>query len=194
MEEELYMAPIPEVFYSTKTNKPFSNCTKCNKELISYNDDILYIIEKAFKQNIKQKTKDLIFEYAMCVDCIEEMHKEMSKKSLKRIEMYFKLYVDFDKREKDLIEDCFDDVEPWISNCVITDTHISELEEYQIAAFCTNDDIIFTHLPFLLGEYALEEIQNLLSKKTKGFIDGFEKQLRPIELEGSTYKRKLIFI
>ena len=78
--------PIPEEFYSFNTGKPFERCIDCDKYLL---DGEPYMIEKAIRQYPGYSAKDIIFEYAMCVDCAERLKNEMSQESMASIQKFF---------------------------------------------------------------------------------------------------------
>jgi hypothetical protein len=163
---------IPKQFYSIETDLPFSNCISCDKYLLQPNSP--YVIEKAVKQYPDYNTTDVIFEYAMCMDCYQNIHNTMSLESKANIEKYFSEHVDLNKRRTNLIETKELSIEDWASNCIIKGTHISELTEYQIACQCDGEYLLFTNMPFLIGKTAMDEMINLLSNKTIGEINGFK--------------------
>ncbi len=171
---------VPKIFCAEKTGKEFENCSLCGNK---FDVQSIYIVEKAFKKNRQSGKHELIFEYALCNKCQENMRQELSEESLKSIGMYYKLYVDFEKRYNKLIEkNPPDNLNDWISHCIITGKPISEQEEYTIGAQIYNNELIFSGLPFALGAKALEEMQELLSKKTKDFLDGFQKEIFPPDI------------
>jgi hypothetical protein len=175
-----YSIDIPELFYSSQEKRPIKCCAICGKILISANEP--YIIEKAFKRNALTKKDELIFEYAMCYTCQQNASKELSEESLKNIKMYFDLYVDFNKRQEKLgkpdnfkFADC-------IKNCIITNKPLGHYSEYQIGAYFYRDRLLLENLPFAIGQQAIEELQELLSNKTRDFLDGFKDKIFPVDI------------
>ncbi len=162
---------IPKAFYATDTDKPFSNCISCDKYLLLPNNP--YVIEKAIKQNLEYKTTDVIFEYAMCMDCYQNINGSLSTESKISIEKYFSGNVDLNERRKLLLKNEELSIKDWTSNCLIKGTHIKELTEYQIACQCDGEYLLFTNMPFVIGNLALDEMMQLLSNKTIGEIRGF---------------------
>lgn len=162
---------IPKQFYSTVTEKPFSNCLSCDKYLLQSHTP--YVIEKAVKQYSEYKTTDVIFEYAMCMDCYQNIHATMSASSKEKIEQYFSDNVDLIERRKLLLEKEELSVNHWTSSCIIKGTHIKDLNEYQIACQCDGEYLLFTNMPFIIGNAALNEMMQLLSNQTIGEIRGF---------------------
>ena len=162
---------IPEVFYSSDMNRPFSVCTMCGAELINSNSS--YIIEKAVKNYPETKVKDIIFEYAMCIYCLENLRVSFSTKSLERINNYIMEETDLPLRRNQLIGLENLDVDDWLSNCIVNNKTQDDLPEYQIMCQCQGEFMLFTYMPYMLSCDATEEMQELLSKKTKDELDRF---------------------
>jgi hypothetical protein len=168
---------IPDEFYSSKTNKPIEECVLCGKKVLR--DDEPYIIEKAFKNNEITKETELIFEYALCAECQQNTASELSEESLKSIKMYYDLYVDFEKRQAELKDTKDFKLSDWISHCIITGKPLKEYKEFQYGAMFFRDRLFLGNLPFAVGEKAMEEMQEILSKKTRDFLDGFKETIIP---------------
>ncbi len=188
----MYSIEIPEIFYSSKDKTPIKQCVMCGELLISGNQP--YIIEKAFKKNILTKKDELIFEYALCYACQKKASSELSKESLSNIKMYFDLYVDFEKRQQELAKpDNFKFAE-CISNCIITNKPISEYNEYQIGGYFFRNQLLMNNLPFAIGEKAMKELQEIISKKTRDSLDGFKDKILPIDIRDKVPDDFLILI
>ena len=161
---------IPKVFYSTETGRPFSRCVSCEKHLLTTGEQ--YVIEKAIRNYQKFKTNDTIFEYAMCVDCYAKIQKSFSVSSKQAVENYFLQNVNFAQRRTRLLEEGNLRLDEWISHCIVKETPVQDLDEYQILCQCHGDKMLFTYLPFMIGGDATDEIVQLLSNETLGEIDG----------------------
>lgn len=162
--------PIPPIFQSEKLQQPFSNCTMCNKQL--GNNDELYLIEKAFASDIRTGEPKLVFELACCMDCRSKMHNELSEESRAKIEAYFsETTVALEKRDEKLKELNLMEPEIWLSNCMVKNTPIDELKEYQIYALCWKNQLIYHQFPYLISGEAIDEIMELLSEKSRGYLD-----------------------
>ncbi|MBN1251050.1 MAG: hypothetical protein JXR51_07385 [Bacteroidales bacterium] len=177
---ELNYIDIPKVFYAEKSNNLFSKCIMCDKNLLEENT--FYHIEKSLKKNLKSGQTELIFEYALCINCQQKIAEEFSKETIERIKMYYDLYVDFKKRYEELTKDKIIDVNSWISNCIFTKKPISELNEYHIGALCVGKKLILDALPFAVSWDAINEMESLYSKKTKDALDGFKDLIMPPEI------------
>jgi len=182
---------IPAEFYSEITHAPFEKCSLCDKV---FGKEEIYVVEKSFKRSKAQAEPELIFEYALCGDCQENLRAELSEKSLKNIAMYYQLYVDFGKRAKELLANKEKDLSKWISNCIITGKPIANEKEFTIGGMCYNGRMFFDTMPFALGEKAVYEMQEVLSKKTKDILDGFQKDIFPPEIREKLPDGRLILL
>lgn len=162
---------ISKIFYSDETGKPISHCIDCNKFLLQ--DGVQYIIEKAIKQYPKYKTRDTIFEYAMCFNCYEKVRNSFSDISKQRIEAYFEKHVHLLERRNKLLKKGELKIDDWISTCLLKGKRIETLSEFQIACQCDGNDILFAYSPFMISGEAMDEIANLLSNQTLGEIEGY---------------------
>ena len=157
--------PIPEIFHSFLYEGMFSECCVCDIELL--HDGTGYIIEKAFKGD------EVIFEYAMCNVCRMDMYEELSKKSLTLIEHYFDERINLVERRQDLLEGYDQSIEPWIDKCILSGKPRMDCDGYQIYADCDGGDLLFSYLPYIISCDSIDEIQELLSLKTRDRLDGF---------------------
>ena len=63
---------------------------------------------------------------------------------------------------------------------MIENTNVNEMNEYQIAGqFYKKKMIVFDAFPFAVGETAINEIQEMLSEKTRDFSDKFKDLILP---------------
>ena len=78
---------------------------------------------------------------------------------------------------------------------MIKGTRIDELNEYVISAHCVEDKTILSFLPYMISETAMDEMTELLSKKTTDFLNGFRDKYfgLPPEFE-DIFKRRLILL
>lgn len=184
---------IPDIFKPHKSETPFEKCSICEKEIFHTGEQ--YMIEKAIKRYKNQQTNDLIFEYAMCMDCSQELASRISQESMQMINMYFNQNKKIQNRMKYLALEDPNDLDPWLSTCLIKGTPVEELEEYQIAGMFQGENMIVSDFPYLISGKVGEEINELLSKQTKEEFDNFKRKILapPPEFE-ELFKRKLIFI
>ena len=157
-------APVPVQFHSFLEEGPFAKCTLCDETLLE--DGTQYLIHKAFHR------EEVIFEYALCLPCRARMMEELSKESIERINGYMEQY-DMEARAGELLADRGPDVSSWLSHCLITGRPVDEADEHHIYAFCDGPDLIFNGLPMALVGDVNEEMNELLSQKTRDRLDGF---------------------
>ena len=64
-------------------------------------------------------------------------------------------------------------IENLLGRCMITGTNINDMSEYQIAGAFSGRQLIWEPFPFIMSIEVTNEINELLSEKTKEEIDGF---------------------
>ncbi|MEM6845816.1 MAG: hypothetical protein AAF944_20370 [Bacteroidota bacterium] len=185
---------IPSIFYSHNTQAPFERCISCDCSL--QQPDSQYLVEKAFRNYREFGKTDVIFEYAMCLNCADRMRKELSLSSLARIQEFFEERVDFYQRRDQLMQSQPASSPQWLDKCLITGESHQALDEYQIYGHFVGDRCVYSFLPYMIGGPAVDEITNLLSEKTLGEIDRFidENFGLPPELKKPIRDNPVIFI
>ena len=179
---------IPKEFYHSTTRKPFQKCSLCNKELQTSNE--FYFVEKAFEKKLQSSKHEVIFEYAMCSQCQASMSGELSKKSLQNIGMYFKLYTENRK-----LPETEKEIKDSYSTCLVRNEKADSFKEYQFAGIFINDKmVILNHFPFALGSFAIDEVQELISEKTRNFLNGLKDRIIPPEVRDKVPDDRLIFV
>ncbi|MEO1051297.1 MAG: hypothetical protein AAFX87_11770 [Bacteroidota bacterium] len=162
---------IPHTFYSHNTKEPFTHCIECDKYLLE--DGVHYGVEKVIRKYPLNNTTDVIFEYAICLDCMLRMQSEFSEESSRKLQEYMMRHMDIKAMKKKLIEGEGKDVDTWLARCAITDELIEDQEEYTIHAHFEGNKMLTTVPPHAFGARALEEMTDLLSAETLGFYDDF---------------------
>jgi hypothetical protein len=165
---------VPNVFHNTDTLDIFRECTICGRELIDSNSS--YIIEKAIKNYPASGVKDIIFEYAMCTTCMEKMRESFSSESLEKVNQYILDRTDLMSRRENFVGKGELDIDKWIASCIVNGKSTDELPEYQIMCQCQGKHMLFTHMPYMISCDATEEMQELLSQKTKDELQRFYDQ------------------
>ena len=167
---------IPPIFFSYETGEPFERCIECDKVL---DDQCEYIIEKAIRTYDGYDAQDVIFEYAICVDCAMKIRQSFSEDSLKAIDQYFANVVPrpatalLDNSGNFKIDECLD-------QCMITGKPLSEVREYQIYAHCRGNKLQRQVPPYMVSNEAVEQLLPLLSGKTNDILnDFFQRHFSP---------------
>jgi hypothetical protein len=185
--------PIPPLFYSVETGGPFCNCLTCNKHLLD--DGTSYVIEKSIKRYPELNTQEVIFEYALCMDCSFKLNAALSEESRQLIARYFNTNVNFAERSKKFLDQNEYNLERWLERCLIKQTPLTQANEYQLIAQFEGNHIVYTQMPFALSFEAITEIASLLSPKTLGEMDSFIGNFfsGPPEV-AAILKRSLVFV
>lgn len=134
------------------------------------------MIEKAFKR------KEVIFEYAICMDCAQNMRGEMSKESMQSIQQYMLQNAKPEERFFELRDHDFS-IDRWLSKCMLTNESRDEQEEYQIHGVFVGNKMVSNQFPYMISGTALEEMNELLSPETRGEIDRFKDEFFDIPPE-----------
>ncbi|MCB0486857.1 MAG: hypothetical protein KDC99_00175 [Cyclobacteriaceae bacterium] len=161
MQDKPETQPIHQAFFNSETGQPFATCLMCNNEL----KDTQYVIEKAFKKHPSHNLTEVIFEYAMCVQCATKMHMELSEESRKRIEEYMAAMPRGDRN--------FTSIEDAISHCAIKNSLVNDSTEYSIYCLCNGNEMVVGDLPYALSGEVQDEIMQLLSAKSLDILDDF---------------------
>lgn len=166
---------VPVEFYSDSNKALFQTCTFCSKDL-SLGDET-YMIEKSFKINPNNGQKNTVFEYAICMSCNIKKMQAMSEESIRNIQNYMQENFVFEQMEKQLGN------HNRLEECVVTGEKIGDLEEYNIVGQFVGDKMIVGQFPLLFSPSIGEEIQELLSQKTKDEFDDFMNTINDVPPE-----------
>lgn len=169
MADESDLQNIPSVFYSFHEEAPFRKCIECEREL---DGDCEYVIEKAVKNYPDFTASDVIFDYAICMECAVKINQELSKESMANIQAFFSNRLDINSRAK-LIAEAKGDINQLIGRCMISNEPKNSSTEYQIFAHCIGNKINMKNPPYMISGEVLAELAELLSEKTRGDLDGF---------------------
>lgn len=150
---------IPECFHSLYHSGPFTRCIVCECDLLDEN--CRYFVERCFHG------QEPIFELAMCEPCRENFSKELSKDSLQRINAHIEERVDLEQRYEDTLEFPSANISPWIQQCLLSKTQRFDCKQYQIIAMCQGSQMRLDIFPIMISNLAAEELQKLMSKKTR---------------------------
>lgn len=157
--------PVPPEFHSFESGKKFDTCLICQKNLLEHGQ--IYFVEKAFQKD------EVLFEYAICMECREELQQDISEESMRKIQQYFEKNIDLVGRRKALLEKHRLDHRPWIDQCLITGKRRQDADQYQIITLCDGSDMLFSYLPYMISGEAMRKLTKLLSKTTRERLDDF---------------------
>ncbi len=189
-----FWVDIPEQFYSDAEGKPFDKCVVCGKNLLE--EGTHYVIEKAMKNYEGYAFSSTVFEYAMCIDCYQEMQKGMSEESMQNLQRYYQGVMESRGNEPMMINLNTFDINAWLSKCFFREKPVKEMKEYQLIGQFNGRHMVLNTPPMAIGEEVMEEMAELLSEKTRGEMDRFREQFLgpPPEIEELIYGRKLLLL
>lgn len=181
MEDEFYLTPgfmdIPPLLFDSETNGPIRFCKICGKDLIESNSD--YLIQKSFRRFPEHRLDEVVFEFAICSECNRRMHNELSEESKKMMGKYMEEEFhasDPVKRMMMLSNEEEPNLRDLTDHCAVTGKPLDELEEYTIIAQGKGPRLVLGILPLTVSYQAQEDLNELLSQKTRDFLDGFTKE------------------
>ena len=180
--------PIPSQFHSIYHEGPFPKCEVCQCNLLE--DDVRYFIEKTFVGT------EVVYEYAICHECRDEIREDLSEESMLRIQSHFEERLDWDERVKDLTSGERNDIETWISKCILTKRQRKDCRIYSIGGELQGTSLLLTDTPFMLCDEAIGELAELLSKQTRDRLDDFRDQIvgMPPEFERNPESPDLVLL
>lgn len=165
LEHEPDRVPIPETFHSFQHEGLFERCLVCDRAILE--DNCFYLIEKAYRE------REVLFEYAICIDCRMKLQEEISRKSQERVAQYFGEHVDLVERQKHLKAHAPTQLEAWTDGCVITGKSKADAREFQLLTLCQGEEMLYGYLPYMICGEAMRGISSVLSKKTRERLDDF---------------------
>ena len=168
---------IPKEFFNSETNKPFDNCLICECNLMEETQP--YSIERAIRHYPEMELKSVVFEYALCAKCMGQMENELSTETKMAIMQYFAQNFNHHSRPHWVVAEDDDDEPPtfncseWIDTCAIKGLDRKELFEYTLCARCIGGKIIPEVVPYMISGIAQDDLVELFSNKSLGFLDDF---------------------
>jgi len=150
-------------FYSHETGEPFQSCIACGLPLDD--PEVPYLVAKSFRG------PECIFEYAICDLCRSTMAREFSEESRQRLAEFFQQRVNIGQRSALLTLGPVAD--PWIAACAACGTPRQDAASFSLGAVFLANEMIFDPYPLCLCGKCEEDIQNLISKKTRDIWDDF---------------------
>ncbi|WP_417613133.1 hypothetical protein [Owenweeksia hongkongensis] len=162
----VFTLDIPSKFDNSILEKKFSNCSVCNGDLTSFDQE--YLIEKAYKRFPDNLGEELLFEIAVCFDCAGRMKGELSKESLENISTFFQ-EKSFEQKQ------AYPNPDPSIllNQCLLSGKNLGDMQEYQVYAHCRGGQLADPHSYYMLSDEIIEEIQGLLSDHTRDQLQKF---------------------
>ena len=184
---------IPKEFYPFESTEPFNECMMCGVDLSLGITD--YFVEKAVKNNVAYQVQDIVFEYAICSSCAQNMQQSISKESQKNMQLFFANHPNFMNKIQAYQQGEGEPVDELISKCSLNGESIEEMHEYMMFGHFRGDKMLATTMPYILGGKAMDELSELMSNETIDQMNDFKNQYfgGPAELE-DLWKGKPVFL
>lgn len=163
--------PIPAQFRKTENGALFSACQVCERNLLE--EGVPYMIEKAVRRYPQYQTEDVLFEYALCMTCYQDISGKISQPSNARIQAFIERRTRLGDRAFELLKTHSKNPAAWLQECVVTGTPLTETTEYTVCAQALGDELILGVMPYGLSGAALDEMMALLSQETQDAFDDF---------------------
>ncbi|MBL9154335.1 MAG: hypothetical protein JNK37_17730 [Verrucomicrobiales bacterium] len=147
--------PIPEVLWSFYEERPFKTCTRCGEGLVDLPEG--YRVSKVIREG------EVIFEYALCVPCLQGLMNEASEESKQRLMEFqmsrFRHVHGFDE-------------------CALCDNQAATMavKEYGLVGICLGAGLAESNL--ICGE-CMEAMSECLSEQTRRSWDRFVEENFP---------------
>ncbi len=170
---------IPDLFKSYDTGEPFEHCSLCGNGLA---DAERYAVEKVIKQNKVLNKSEIVYEYAICWDCVSNMSGEISEESKQSIVELYQSYNENVIMKLDYLHAAERyDIAAWTERCTFTGKEVRLCNEYNVSGIVENGGLLYEHSPIVVSGDFIEEMQEVLSKETKDTLNGLKDDI----LDGS---------
>lgn len=155
---------IPVELYSEDSKQPHEHCLKCKSIL---NTATGYGIQKIYK-NYPDGECQVLFDFALCLECMEEARAELSIESRQRIDAFMQ------ERMYQLAlsgvnpQDRFEE-----GRCTLSGKLLRQAQDYQVIALCKGNKLLES--PIYLSDDITSQIQELLSAESREELDRFSE-------------------
>ncbi len=143
----------------------FSHCKQCHQSLQDPAQP--YTLEKVFKRYPNTEKPQVLFEYAICDTCAGEIRGEFSEESAANMQGYFAEKLE--AREEEFSED----IHHRMQHCMLLGSPLAEEQEYAVVARGNGSKMLQSQYPFAISVTAMDEMQELISEKTRDLLDDF---------------------
>lgn len=125
----------------------------------------MYIVNKSYVR------EECVFEYAMCMECREDLHSQLSEKSRVAMFDFIHDHADMEKREEEL--GAHSETEVYLAHCITCGAQQETANSYSIGAIFVGDDLIKGMFPMLICGSCEEKINETISEETRDTWDKF---------------------
>jgi uncharacterized protein with PIN domain len=165
---------IPAYLKSFKTNEHFKRCGICNVKL---EDVQIFAIEKSFHRLALSQEFKAFHEHAVCIGCTSMMQGEISEESKVSIQEFMNVYGKQLMENIEIYQSTDEkDLQSWQSQCSFTGKKIADEKEFTISGIIQNGSMMYEDVPIITSGHFVTTMQNILSKSTKEYFDGFKDE------------------
>ncbi|NWK54633.1 hypothetical protein HW115_03360 [Verrucomicrobiaceae bacterium N1E253] len=125
----------------------------------------MYIINQSFAGD------ECVFEFALCMDCREKMHNQLSEPSKVAMFDFMHDHIDMEQREEQLGTDSA--TEDYITSCITCHQPRSATNGYTLGAMFAGHELIKGPFPMLMCSTCEEALADSLSDETRKVWDRF---------------------
>lgn len=131
------------------------------------------MIEKAIRRYPQYDVEEILFEYALCLRCYQDLSQRLSSESTLRLQQFMEQRTRLGDRAREMLDQYPDDPDAWLDQCIVEGQPLKESGEYTICAQAMGDQLILGVMPYGLSASAMDEMTTLLSAKTQDAFDDF---------------------
>lgn len=159
---------IDKRFRNSETGGYFEHCLVCHENVLENEKD--YFIEKIIRRIKSLNLTEVVFEYAICVACAQEMREKISQHSKIQMETFFLKNARLNERNSMALE-----TQKTTEKCLFTGKTISDCDEFSVHAHCVGKEMILSLFPYAVSDEAMDTMSELLSAETMEELDRFKK-------------------
>ena len=184
---------IPKEFYPFESTEPFKECMVCGLDLTQGTTD--YFVEKAVKNNVTFQVQDIVFEYAICAACAQNMQQSISSESQQNLQNFFSNNQEFMSKIQEYQQGEGEPIDVLLSKCSLSSEPTTTMTEYMMYGHFRGDKMLASTMPYIIGGKAMDELSKLMSNETLDEMNDFKNQYfgGPAELE-DIWKGKPVFL
>lgn len=149
-------------FDSLETGEPFRNCCDCGCKLLEAE---MFVVNKSYVGD------ECVFEFALCFQCREKMHAQLSEPSKVAMFDFMHDHIDMEAREEQLGTDSA--TEDYIQECISCHQPRESVGSYTLGAMFAGSDLIKGPFPMLMCGTCEEALAECLSEETRKVWDRF---------------------
>ena len=181
--------PLPKLFESEYTGRPFGRCIDCDADLLgeredsdvpkntkSHQDTVFDVLPPEQMYYQVQKIivgNEAVFEYAMCRDCVKKLQVEFSNQTQTAMIRFVAENVDFSQLKARVSNAEKHSVDDWLSACLICNRPRVECHRYTLAGFCVGIRLVVGPGPVIICDNCEHRYGELISDETLRRWDRF---------------------